>query len=76
MVEPLKALNALPEEPGSIPSSHLVTHKYLQLQFQDLGASYEFGECQDLSGVQTYIQAEHPYSKLKYKNRTELEECN
>ena len=36
MAQWLSALVALPEDPGSIPSTHMVTYNYLQLQFQGI----------------------------------------
>jgi hypothetical protein len=36
MAQRLKALAALPEDPGSIPSTHMVAHNCLQLQFQGI----------------------------------------
>ena len=39
MAQQLKALAALPENPGSIPSPHMLTSNYLCLQFQVMGYS-------------------------------------
>lgn len=36
MAQWLKALITFPEDPGTIPSTHLATHNCLELQFQEI----------------------------------------
>ena len=48
MAQQLKALTALPEDAGSIPSTHTVVHSCLQLQFRGPDTL-----------TQTYMQAKH-----------------
>jgi hypothetical protein len=37
MAQQLRALAALPEDPGSIPNIHMATHTCLWLKFQAIG---------------------------------------
>jgi hypothetical protein len=36
MTQRLRALAVLPEDSGSIPSTHMATHSCLELQFQEI----------------------------------------
>ena len=36
MAQRLRALTALPEDPGSIPSTHMAAHNCLKIQFQGI----------------------------------------
>ena len=36
MAQQLRALTALPEDPGSIPSTHMAAHNCLKMQFHKI----------------------------------------
>lgn len=40
MAQQLRALAALPEDPGSVPSTHMAAHNCLKLQFQGIWHHY------------------------------------
>ena len=59
MAQRLRALAALPEMRGSIPSTCMVTHK------QSVTGDVTHPECQAVHSAQTYTQAKHPYTKIE-----------
>ena len=60
MAQQLKALAALAEDPGLVPSTHIVANNHLQLQFQDIS-----GLCRHL--VHTWYTDRHKASTHKIK---------
>jgi hypothetical protein len=61
MAQQLKALAALPENPASIPTPHMLTSNYLCLQFQVMGYSLLASEgTRHEHDAQTDRQAKRP----------------
>jgi hypothetical protein len=59
MPQKLRALAALAEDLGSVPSTHMAVHIYLKLQFQGIQSSSGLHWHQTC--IQTYKQAKYSY---------------
>ena len=70
MAQWLRSLAALPEDLGSVLSTHSDTHNHLQLQFQEI--SCPLLASLGISGAQIEMQAEHPpiHSKNEKEKNT------
>jgi hypothetical protein len=69
MVQWLRALAALPEDQGLIPSNHMVSHIHLQLQFQGIQHSLLTSTgTRHTCGAQPCMHAQHLYVQNKNKS--------
>ena len=62
-VQQLRALAALPEDPGLIPSNHMVVHSHLSLQHQGIPCPLLFSEStRHKYGTQTYMHRQNTHT--------------
>ena len=65
----LRGMAALPEDPGSIPITHMAAHNHLKLQFQGSDALFWLPQALYSCNTQTCAQAKHPCISNKNKRK-------
>lgn len=64
MIGKVRALTSLAEDPGLTPITHMMTHKHLELQFQEMLCCHlTSADAKHTCGTYAYIYAKKLYTK-------------